>query len=274
MTGLSEFHSTCPQDCFHGKHLLWRKNTFQIVFHILGGNFSGFRHRFSSTVVRTALVSRFLIGILPIFFGVHANFYRLVCRNCTLRVHKIVSMGSIFFEKKHFSNFILHFGWRHFRFSATYFQHVSQNCIGFYVFNRTYAFFLTSRKVLQADLSEMHSMCPQDRFHGKHLLWKKNTFQIILRGLHGDYPGFRPKFSSTVVRTALDSSFLIGFMPISFELHAKFYCLGCQNCTLRVHRIVFVVIGSIFFEKKTVFNFYFAFWTETFQVFGDNFPAR
>ena len=121
-------------------------------------------------------------------------------------------------------------------------------------------------------LSELHSTCPQPCFNGKHLLWKKNNFQIIFRILDGDFSGFRRHFSSTLVRIALDSMFLIGFMSISVGLHANFYWLVCQNSTLPAHRIFF--IGSIFFEKKTTFKLYFAFWTETFQVFGRSFPAR
>ena len=139
--------------------------------------------------------------------------------------------------------------------------------------NRIYAsFFRTSCKILLRGLSDLHSMCPQDRFHGKHLLWKKNTFQILFRILDGDFSGFRQKFSSTVVRTALDSRILFGFMPSFFGFYAKLYCVVCQNCTLRVHRVV--LMGSIFFEKETLLKIYFAFWMETFQVFGDNFPAR
>ena len=182
LAGLSELHSTCPQDCFHGKHLLWKKHTFQIIFRILDGEFSGFRQKFSSTVVRTALNSRFLIGFMP-------SFYRIL------------------------------------------------------------------RKNIKISLSELQSTCPQDCFHVKHLLWKKNTFQIIFRILDGDFSGFRQMFSSTVVKTALDSRFLIGILPTFFGLYAKFYRLVCRNCPLCVHRIVFM--GSIFFEKKNTFQIVF-----------------
>ena len=106
-------------------------------------------------------------------------------------------------------------------------------------------------------------MCPQDRFHEKHLLWKKNTFQIVFRILDGDFSVFRQKVSSTVVRTALDSRFLIGFMPTFFGFYAKFYWLLCQNCTVRVHRIVFM--GSIFFEKNT--------FPIVFHILGGNFSG-
>ena len=175
-----------------------KKNTFQIVFRILDGDVSGFRQKFSSTVVRTSLDSRFLIGIMPTFFGLYAKFYRLVCGNCTLCVHRIVFMGSIFFEKK-------------------------------------------------------------------------NTFQIVFRILDGDFSGFRQKFSSTVVRTSLDSRFLIGIMPTFFGLYAKFYRLVCRNCTLFVHRIVFM--GSIFFEKKNTFQIVFRILDGDFSGFRQEFPS-
>ena len=55
--------------------------------------------------------------------------------------------------------------------------------------------------------------------------------------------------------------FVIGFMPISFGLHAKFYCVVCQICTPRVHRIV--IMRSIFFEEST--------FTNLFQIIGGNF---
>ena len=73
LANLSELQSTCPHDCFHGKHLLRKKNAFQFVFQIFGGNFSGFRQNLSSTVIRTALVSRFFNRNDANFFGVHAK---------------------------------------------------------------------------------------------------------------------------------------------------------------------------------------------------------
>ena len=183
MAGLSELHSTCPQHCFNGKHLLWKKNTFQTSFRILDGDFSGFRRQFSSTVVRTALDSRFwyLIGLFAIFFRTSSNFFWLVCENGTLRVHRIVFMASIIFEK--------------------------------------------------------------------------NTFPNLFQIFGGNFSGLRQIFSSTVFRTAMVSRFLIGFLPTFFGLYAKFYWLVCRNCTLCVHRIVFM--GSIFFEKKNTFQIIF-----------------
>ena len=175
-----------------------KKNNFQFVFHNLGGNFSSFRRAISSTVVRTALVSRFFNLICAIFFGVHANFYRLVCRNCILRVHRIAILGSIFFGKK-------------------------------------------------------------------------NTFQIIFRILDGNLPSFRYYFSSTVTRTALVSRFLIGFLPIISDFTQN--SLGWS-----VGTALYVTTRSFLWEapslKKTLFKLYFAFWIETFQLFGETFPVR
>ena len=168
-------HSTCPQDCYLGKHLLWEKNTFQIIFRILDGNLPGFRYCFSSTVTRTALVSRFLIGFLPII-----------------------------------SDF-------------------TQNSLGWSVGTTLY---LTTRL-----------------FSWEAPFLKKNTFQIIFRILDGDFSGFRRKISSTVVRTALVSRIFHRNYARFFRTSRKIFWLVCQNCTLRVHGIVFM--GSIFFEKIT-----------------------
>ena len=131
-------------------------------------------------------------------------------------------------------------------------------------FNRIYAkFFRTLRKIFLAGLADLPSTCPQDRFLGKQLPWKKNTFQILFRSLDGDFSGFRRKISNTVVRNALDSRFSIGLMPVFFGIHSKVYWLVCQNCTPRVHRIVFM--RSIFFEKDTFPN--------VFQILGGNFSG-
>ena len=263
----------CPQDRFHGKHLLRKKNIFQIIFRILDGDFSGFRQKFSSTVVRTALDSRFLIGIMLTFFGLYANFF-----DWSVRIPLYLPTGL--------------FSW-------------------------------------------------------KASTLKKNTFPFVFHILGANFSGCRQNFSITVVGTSLVSRFCNRIYANFFELYAKFYWLVCQNCTLRVHRIVFM--GSIFFEKntfpfvfhilggifsgfwanlfqhgswnfigfqvfkselcqlfsdftqsfldssvgtalyvstgsfsweasslkkKTLFKLYFAFWTETFQFFGKRFPAR
>ena len=111
--------------------IFFEKNTFPNVFQILGGNFPGFRHYFSSTVTRTALVSRFLIGFLPIISDITQ-----ISIGWSVGTALYVSTGSFSWEApslktKHFSNYISHFGLRLFRFSAKFFQHGSQNCIGF-----------------------------------------------------------------------------------------------------------------------------------------------
>ena len=68
VAGLSEVYSTCPRIVFMG-YIFFEKTTFQVVFHILGGIFSGFRRNFSSAVIRTALVSRFLNWVYASFFS-------------------------------------------------------------------------------------------------------------------------------------------------------------------------------------------------------------
>ena len=231
-----------------------KRNIFQILCRILDGVFPVFRRQICSTVVKTALDSLFLIGFM-FFFGLHAKFYRLVCRNCTLCVHRIVFVftGSIFSEKKSFQIIfrILDGDFSGFRQKIS--SMVFRTALVSRFFNRIYAnFFGTSRKISLPGLSELYSTCPQDCFcfHRKHLLWKIKSFQIIFRILDGDFSGFRQKISSTVIKTALDSRFLIGYMPTFFGVYAKFYWLVCQNTTLRAHRIVFM--GRIFFEKNTL----------------------
>ena len=129
LAGLSELHSRVHRIVFMGS-IFFEKNSFPIVFHILGGNFSGFRQIISITVFRTELVSRFLIGFM-LFLGLHAKFYRLVSRNCTLCVHRIVFMGSIFFEKKTLFKLYFAFWTETFQVLGKVFQHGSQNFIGF-----------------------------------------------------------------------------------------------------------------------------------------------
>ena len=170
----------CPQDRFHGKHLLWKKNTFQIIFRNLDGDISGFRQKISSTVVRTALDSMFFSDLCQLFFGLYANFYRLFCRNCTLCVDRIVFMGSIFFEKKNTFQIVFRIldgdfsGFRQ-EFSSTV---VRTSLDSRFLIGIMPTFFRTLRKNLMAGLSELHSTCPQDCFHGKHLLWKKTLFHL------------------------------------------------------------------------------------------------
>ena len=117
---------------------------------------------------------------MPFFFGLYAKFYWLVCQNCTLRVHRVVFTGSIFFEKTFFHLY--------FTFLAETFQ----------VFGKT----------VPARWPEQHRLL----------------------------------------------GIVFDFMPFFSRVYAKFCCAVCQNCTLGVHRFVFM--GSIFFEK-TLFQLYF-----------------
>ena len=154
-------HSTCPNHCFDGMHLLWKKNSFQIDFHNLGGNFSSFGHKFSSTVVKTSLDSRFFIRIYAflrtlrrILLAGLSALHSTCPQDCFHGKH-------LLWKKKQFSNKISHYGRRLFGFSAKAFQHGSQNCIGFLVFNRIFANFIrSSPKNLLPGLSELHSTCP------------------------------------------------------------------------------------------------------------------
>ena len=157
--------------------IFFEKNAFQIVFHIFGANFSGFRQNFSIAVVRTALVSRFFHLICARFCGIHAKTFWLVCQNCSLRVHRIV-------------------------------------------------------------------------FHEKHLIWKKNTLPIVFLILRGSFSGFWANLSQRGSRNCIGfQAFQSDLCQFFIGLHAKFYWLVCQNCTLRARRIVFM--GSIFFEKNS-----------------------
>ena len=126
-------------------------------------------------------------------------------------------------------------------------------------FNHIYAnLFRTSRKMFLPGLSELHSTCTKECFcfHRKHLLWKKNSFQIIFRILDGDYPGFRRKISNTVVRIALDTRLLIGFMSNKFELCATFVSWSIRS-TLHVSTGLCLQEASSL--KKTLFQMYFRF---------------
>ena len=137
----AEFYWLVCQNCTLRVHrivfmwsIFFEENAFPNVFHIFGGNFSGFRQNFSITVVRIALVSRFFHLICALFCGVHAIFYWSVCQNFTLRDHRIVFMGSIFFEKLTFPIVFYILGGAFSGVWANLFQHGSQNCIGFLVF--------------------------------------------------------------------------------------------------------------------------------------------
>ena len=116
---------------FMGYIYFEKKNTFPFVFHNLGANFSSFRQNFNITVVGTSLVSRFFNRIYAIFSEFTQNY-----NDRSVRTALYVSTGSFSWEasslnKKHFSNYISHFGQRLFRFSAKVFQHGRKNCIGF-----------------------------------------------------------------------------------------------------------------------------------------------
>ena len=108
--------------------IFFEKNTFNII---LGGNFSGFQKFFHHGSQNCIGFQVFLIGFMPISFGHHAKLYLLVCQNCTLRVHRIVFMGSIFFEKNTFPIVFHILGGNFSGFWANLVQHGGRNCIAF-----------------------------------------------------------------------------------------------------------------------------------------------
>ena len=151
-----------------------KKNTFQIFFRVLDGDFWGFRRKFSSTVVRTALVSMFFNRIYAIFFR-------------TLREISLAGLSELHFTCPQDCDLGKHLFWKkipkvlHFLagnspgFSRIFSSTVFRTALVSRFFNRIYAtFFRTLRKISLAGLSELHSTCPQDFFHEQHLLWKKH----------------------------------------------------------------------------------------------------
>ena len=86
------------------RSIFFEKHTLPNVFQILGGNFSGFWQIFPSTVLRTALVSRFFDRICAFFSNFTEKFLSWSVRTymCTIHVHRVVFMGCIFFEKNTF----------------------------------------------------------------------------------------------------------------------------------------------------------------------------
>ena len=132
-----------------------------------------------------------------LFFGIYAEFFWLVCQHCTLRVHRIVFTGSIFFEE--------------------------------------------------------------------------NASQIIFCILDGDFPGFRRNFSSTVVRTALDSRFLFGFMSIFFEI-CTILLAGLSDLQSTCPLDCFY--GKRLVWKKNIFSIVFHFLRGNFRFLSKSFPAR
>ena len=92
MAALSALHSTCPQDCFHEKHLLWRKRFSNCISHF-GRIFFRFRQIFSSTVVRTALIFRFINRI-------NANFLRILRKSLIIGLSELHYVSTRLFSSE------------------------------------------------------------------------------------------------------------------------------------------------------------------------------
>ena len=253
--------------------IFFENNTFWIAFHILVWNFSGFQHYFSSTLVRIALVFRFFNRFYAIFFGLYAKFFWLDCQNCTLRVHKIVSLWSIFFEKKTSFSLCFTFWVETFQVSGKFSPARESERHWFlgYFYGTDANIFRTSRKFFWLVCHNCTLRAHGIVFMGS-IFFEKNTFPIVFQILGGNFPGFWHSFSSTLTRTELISRFLIGFLPIISDFTQ--ISIGWS-----VGTALYVSTGSFSWEasslkRKTLFNLYFAFWIETFQVFGETFPAR
>ena len=158
-----------------------RKNIFPFVFQILGRKFSSFRQKNSSTVVRTALVSRFFNRICANFFSDSTQFSNDWSVRTALYVStELFSGEATSFIKNNFQLVFHNLGGNFSRFWQNFSSTVVRTAYVPRFFNQTYAnFFWTLRKILLAGLSENHSKCPQDCFHGKHLLWNKTLFQMF-----------------------------------------------------------------------------------------------
>ena len=149
-----------------------KKNTFPLVFHFLGANFSGFRRNFSTTAVRIDLVSRRFNPVSAIVFKEFTQIFidRFV------RTALDVSTGLFSWEtsslKKNTFPIVFHILGRNFiSFRQMFSSTVVGNASASSFFNRIYAiFFRTSPKILLVGLSELHTTCSQDSFYGVHLL--------------------------------------------------------------------------------------------------------
>ena len=109
---------------------LKKKHFFNCISYFKG-KFQVFEQIFSSTVDRSALVSRF-------FNRIYANFFWISRKTLFAGLSELRSTcpqdcfhGKHFLWEKHFSNIFSIFRRQFFRFSANLFQHGSQKCIGF-----------------------------------------------------------------------------------------------------------------------------------------------
>ena len=132
-----------------------------------------------------------------LFFGLYAEFYWLLCQHCTLRVHRNVSMGSIFFEKNAFQ-FVFHiFGGNFWGFRQNVSSIVIRTALVSRFFNRNYAtLFRIWSKILLDGLSELHSTCQQDCFSWEASSLKKMLFKLYFTFLAQTFQVFGKTFPS------------------------------------------------------------------------------
>ena len=152
---------------------LKKKTLSKLCFTFLGRKFSGFRHNYSSTVIRTALVSRFFNRIFANFF----SDFTQVFFGWSVRTPLYASTALFPWEAtsliKNIFQIVFHIlsgkfsGFRQ-KFSSTKIR----TALVSRFFNLIYpkCFFWTPRKFFLTGLSELHSTCPENCFHGKHLL--------------------------------------------------------------------------------------------------------
>ena len=123
-----------------------------------------------------------------------------------------------------------------------------------------------------AGLSELHSTCPQDCFHGKHLLWKKKQFSICISQSRRKLFRFSAKLFHHGSRN------FIGFQVFQSDLCQVFSDFTQNFFGWSVRTALYVSTGLFSWEasslKKTLFQLYFTFLAETFQIFDKSFPSR
>ena len=166
----------------------------------------------------------YLVGLTPTFLGLYAKFFWQVCQNSSLRVHRIVFMGSIFFEKNTFP-FVFHILRRKFSgFRQKYSSTVIRTALVSRLFNRIYAnFFSDFTQVLFGWSVRTPLYASTALFPLEATSLIKNKFQIVFHNFGGKFSGFRQNFSSKVIRTALVSSFFNRIYAIFFGIHASFF---------------------------------------------------
>ena len=162
-----------------------------------------------STVARIALISGFLNWIFATFsFKFTQDFIGWsVSHICTPRVHRIVFMRSIFFEKHTLPNVFQILGGNFSGFWQIFPSTVLRTALVSRFFDRICAFF--------SDFTQSFigwSVRTAPYASTRLLLWeastlKKTLFNIVFHILGGKFSSLRQNFSSTVVKTAFFSRF-------------------------------------------------------------------